>query len=196
MNSWKLLIFLLSPQFCRVPYRCNHVIYIQPFQIGSFHSAVQSLSRVWLCNTMDCSTPSFLAITISQSLLKFIFTESAMPSNHLILFHTLLLLPSILPSIRSFPKSQLFASVVKVLELQHQSFQWIFRADFLSDWLVWSPGCPRDSQESSPAPQFKCINSSVLRLLYGSTFRSIFDYWKNHSFDHTHLCQQSDVSAF
>ena len=41
--------------------------------------------------------------------------------------------------------------VAKVLELQHQSFQWIFRADFLEDWLVWSPCSPRDSQESSPS---------------------------------------------
>ena len=42
--------------------------------------------------------------------------------------------------------------VAKVLELQlqHQSFQWIFTIDFLYDWLVWSPCCPRDSQESSP----------------------------------------------
>ena len=38
------------------------------------------------------------------------------------------------------------------LQLQHQCFQWIFRVDFLSDWLVWSPCSPRDSQESSPAP--------------------------------------------
>jgi len=39
--------------------------------------------------------------------------------------------------------------VAKVLELQlqHQSFQWIFRVDFLQDWLVWSPCSPRDSQE-------------------------------------------------
>ena len=45
--------------------------------------------------------------------------------------------------------------VAKVLDLQlqHQSFQWIFKVDFLWDWLVWSC-CPRDSQESSPAPQF------------------------------------------
>ena len=44
--------------------------------------------------------------------------------------------------------------VAKVLEfqLQHQSFQWIFRTDFLEDWLVWSPCCPRHSQESSPTP--------------------------------------------
>ena len=56
--------------------------------------------------------------------------------------------------------------VAKVLELQlqHQSFQWIFRVDFLEDWLVWSPCSPRDSQESSPTPQFKSINSSVLIL--------------------------------
>ena len=44
----------------------------------------------------------------------------------------------------------------------HQSFQWIFRTDFLSDWLVWSPCSPRDSQESSPTPQFKSISSLAL----------------------------------
>ena len=54
--------------------------------------------------------------------------------------------------------------VAKVLELQlqHQSFQWIFRTDFLEDSLVWSPCSPRDSQESSLTPQFKSINSSAL----------------------------------
>ena len=58
--------------------------------------------------------------------------------------------------------------VAKELELQfqHQSLQWIFRIDFLWDWLVGSPYCWRDSQESSPA-QFECISSSVLSLLYG-----------------------------
>ena len=61
--------------------------------------------------------------------------------------------------------------VAKVLELQlqHQSFQWIFRVDFLCDWLVWSPCSPRDSQESSPTPQFKGINSSVFSLLHSPT---------------------------
>ena len=58
--------------------------------------------------------------------------------------------------------------VAKVLEfqLQHQPFQWIFRTDFLYDWLLRSPCCPRDSQESSPMPQFKSINSLVLSFLY------------------------------
>ena len=49
--------------------------------------------------------------------------------------------------------------VAEVLEfqLQHQSFQWIFRTDFLQDWLVGSPCCPRDSQKSSSTQQFKSI---------------------------------------
>ena len=52
------------------------------------------------------------------------------------------------------------------------------------------------SQESSPTPQFKSINSSVLSLLYGSTLTSVHDCWKNHSFDYMDLCWQSNVSAF
>ena len=55
--------------------------------------------------------------------------------------------------------------VAKVLELQHQSFQWVYRIDFLYYSLVWSPCSSRDSQESSPAPQFKSISSSVLSFL-------------------------------
>ena len=50
-------------------------------------------------------------------------------------------------------------------------------------WLVGSPCSPRDSQESSPTPQFKSIYSSVLSFLYSPIFTSIHDYWKNHSFD-------------
>ena len=84
--------------------------------------------------------------------------------------------PTILSSVapfscpQSFPASQCVGSshqVAKVLklQLQHQSFQWMFRTDFLYDWLVESPCCPRDSQESSPTPQFKSISSSVPHLL-------------------------------
>ena len=100
------------------------------------------------------------------------------------------------PASGSFLTSQLFASnesalVVKVLELQlqHQSFQWIFRTDFLQDWLLWSFS-PRDSQKSFPTPQFKSTNSSALSLLYGPTLTSIHDYWQNHSFDYMDLYQQ------
>ena len=48
----------------------------------------------------------------------------------------------------------------------------------------------------SPAPQFESIISLVLSLLYGPTFTSVHDYWKNHSFDYMDLCRQSDVSLF
>ena len=70
--------------------------------------------------------------------------------------------------------------VAKVLELQlqHQSFQWIFRTDFLYDGLVGSPWSSRDFQESSPTPQFKSINSLVLSFLHSPTLTSIHDYWK------------------
>ena len=73
--------------------------------------------------------------------------------------------------------------VAKVLEFQHQSFQWIVRTALLNDGLVGSPCSPRDSQEFSPIPQFKSINSSLLSFLYSPSLTSIHDYWKNHSFD-------------
>ena len=142
---------------------------------------VQSLSCVtpW---TAECQAP--LSSTISQSLLKLISIELVMPSNHLIVCCHLLLLPSIFPSIRFFSIELTLHQVAKVLELQHQPFQWIFRVDFLWDWLVWSPCSPRDSQESSPALQFKSINFSALNLFYGPTLTSVHDYWKNCSFDY------------
>ena len=70
------------------------------------------------------------------------------------------------------------------------------QADFIYDGLVGSPCSPRDSQESSPAVQFKSINSSVLSLLYDTTHTSLHDYWKNRNFHYRDLCLQSDVSAF
>ena len=88
--------------------------------------------------------------------------------------------------------------VAKVLEfqLQHQFLQWTPRTDLLQNGLVGSPCSPRDSQESSPTPQFKIIDSSVLSFLHSPTLTSIHDHWKNHSFDYTDLCWQSNVSAF
>ena len=75
--------------------------------------------------------------------------------------------------------------VAKVLEfqLQHHSLQRNPRADLLQNGLVGSPCSPRDSQESSPTPQFKNINSSALSLLHSPTLTSIHDHRKNHSFD-------------
>ena len=75
--------------------------------------------------------------------------------------------------------------VAKVLELQlqHHSLQRNPRANLLQNGLVGSPCSPRDSQESSPKPQFKSINSSVLSFLHSPTLTSIHEHWKNHSLD-------------
>ena len=62
--------------------------------------------------------------------------------------------------------------------ISEQSFQWILRTDFLQDWLNSSPCSPRDSQESSLAPQFKSISSSAYSFLYGPILTSIHNYGK------------------
>ena len=136
---------------------------------------VQSLSRVW-----HFATPWTVAYQFSLS-----FTISWSSSNSCPLswwYHPTIQFFSP-PAFNLSQHQGLFQwvgfshQVPKVLELQlqHQSFQWIFRIDFLWDWLVWSPCSPRESQESSPTPQFKGISSSVLSLLYGPTLTSIHD---------------------
>ena len=108
-------------------------IYVHTHTHIYLHCFVYSLSHVRLCGPMDwkaCQTSP--SSTIYQRLLKFIFTESVMLSNHLILCHPLLFLSSIFPSIRVFSsESALHIRWPKVLELQPQSFQWILRVDFL-----------------------------------------------------------------
>ena len=139
-----------------------------------------------LCNPKDCSMPGF---PVHHQLPEFAQTHihwvhDAIQPSH----------PLLSPYPPAFNLSQhqgLFwwvsssHQVAKVLELQlqHLSFQRMFRTDFLYDLLVWFPCSPRDSQESSPTPQFKSINSSVLSFLYGPTLTSIPDHWKSHSFD-------------
>ena len=75
-------------------------LYLKWYHLGIQFSSVTK-SCATLCNPMDCNQAS-LSITSSRSLLKFISTESVIPSNHLILCHPLLLLPSVFPSIRVF----------------------------------------------------------------------------------------------
>ena len=81
------------------------------FMVFSWFSSVQSLSHVRLFATPWSAAPqASLSITNSWSLPKPMSVESVMPSNHLILCHPLLLLPSIFPNIRVFQMSQLFPS--------------------------------------------------------------------------------------
>ena len=91
--------------------------------------------------------------------------------------------PQSFPASGSFPVSRLFVS-------GGQSIGATASASVLpmNVGLVGSLCSPRDSQESSPTPQFKSINSSGLSFLYGPTLISIYDYWENHSFDYMDFC--------
>ena len=92
--------------------------------------------------------------------------------------------PQTFPASESFPMSQLFTwagQSIGVLALA--SFLPRNPRTDLQNGLVGSPCSPRDSQESSPTPQFKSINSSVLSFLNSPTLTSIHDHWKNHSLD-------------
>ena len=121
-----------------------------------------------------------------------------MQSDNFNLCRPLLLLPLIFPSIRVF-------SSESVLHIRWPSI-WVSASasvlpvniqDWFPLWLtVWSPCSPRDSQESSPKPRFKSINSSVLSFLYGPSLIPIYDYWKNQSFDYVDLCWQRNIFAF
>ena len=161
-------------------------------------SLVQSLSCVRLfVPPWTTARQASLSIINSQSLPKLMTTESVMPSNHLILCHPFLLLPSIFPSIRVFSNElalhirwpKYWSFNFNISPSNEYSGLISFRTDLISLH-------PRDSQESSSTPQFKSINSLVLSLLYGPARTSIHDYWKNHSFDYTDFCWQSNISAF
>ena len=132
-----------------------------------------------LCDPMDCRMPG---LPVHHQLLGFTQTHVHWVGDAIQPSH-----PLSSPFPLAFNLSQhqgLFKwvsslhQVAKVLELQlqHQSFQGIFRTDFLSEGLVGSPYSPRDSQQSSPTPQFKSINSSALSFLYSPTLKSIYDY--------------------
>ena len=149
-----------------------------------FSSVAQSCPTV--CDPMNRSTPGF---PVHHHLPEFTQTHvhrvsGAIQSSH----------PRSSPSRPASNPSQhqsLFQwvnsshEVTKVLEfqLQDHSLQRNLRADLLQNGLVGSPCSPRDSQESSPTPQFQSINSSVLSLLHSPTLTSIHDHRKNHSLD-------------
>ena len=136
-----------------------------------------------LCNPMNRSTPG---LPVHHQLPEFTQThvhwvsDAIQPSHHLLSSSP----PAPNPSQHQSPFRWVNSSheVAKVWEfqLQHQSFQWTPRTGLLSDGLVGSPCSPRDSQESSPTPQFKSINSLAH---FSLTLTSIRDHWKNHSLD-------------
>ena len=157
----------LSLEFCSV----------SVLHSSSSSSVVQSCPT--LCNPMDCSMPG---LPVHHQLLELTQTHVHWVSDAIQPSHSLSSPPA--PAL-NFPSIRVkwvnsSHQVAKVLEfqLQHQSFQWTPRTDLLYDGLVGSPCSSRDSQESSPTPQFKSINFLVLSFLYSPTLASIHDYGK------------------
>ena len=135
-------------------------------------------SCLTLCDPMNRSTPG---LPVHHQLPEFTQTQRPLSqwchpaiSSSVVPFSSC---PQSLPASESFPMSQLFAwgdqstgvsALVSFLPKKSQS---------------WSPCSPRDSQESSPTPQFKSINSSAFSFLHSPTLTSIHDHRKNHSLD-------------
>ena len=154
--------------------------------ICTFFSSVQSLSHIRLFATpWTAAHQASLSITNFQGLLKLMSIKLVMPSNHLLLCHPLLLLPSIFPTIRVFSNESVllirwpnyWTFSLSISPSNKYSGPISFRIDWLD--LLAVQGIPK----SSPTPQFKSINSSALTFLYSPTLTSIHDHWKNHSFD-------------
>ena len=149
-------------------------------------TSVQLLSCVRLFATPWTTAHwASLSITNSWSSLKLMSIKSVMPSSHLMLCRPLLLLLPIPPRSEPFPMSQHFtwggqsigvSASASVLPMNTQDWSPL-------EWTGWISLQSRDSQESSPTPQFKSINSSVLSFLHSPTLTSIHDHWKNHSLD-------------
>ena len=135
-----------------------------------------------------------LSLTISRSLPKFMSIELAMPSNHLILCHSLLLLPSIFSSIRGFSnelalhiRSPKYWSFSISINPSNEYLGLIsFKID-LFDLLAIQGTLKTLLQHHS-------LMASI--LLYDSTLTSIHDYWKDHSLDYMDLCWQTDIFNF
>ena len=149
-------------------------------------SSVQSLNHVRLLVTpWTGAHQASLSITNSQSLLKLMSIEFMMPSNHLIFCHPLLLPPSIFPSIRVFSNK----SVLHVRWPEYWSFslsispsnEYSGLISFRIDWfdLLVSKGLSRVFSNTT----VQGINSSALSFLDGPPLTSIYDDWKNNSFD-------------
>ena len=135
---------------------------------------------------MDCSTQVSLSITNSRSLLRLMSIELVMLSNHLILCHPLLFLPSIFPSIRVFSNE----SVLPIRWPNYWSFNFSISLSneysglisFKMDWLdlLAVQGTLKSLLQHHSS---KASNSLALSFLYSPALTSIHDYCKNHSFD-------------
>ena len=147
-------------------------------------SSVTQLCPI-ICDPMDCSTPG---LPVHHPLPGFTQThvhwvgDTIQPSSSVVPFSSCL---QSFPASGSFPVSQFFPSGGRSIGLSASASVLTMNIQdwFPLDGLVGSPCSPRNSQESSPTPQFRSIDSLALSFLYSPTLTSIHDYWKNHSLD-------------
>ena len=147
---------------------------------------------------MDCSTPG---ISVHHQLPELAQTHVHLVGDAIQPSYPVILFSSCLQSFQasgSFPMSQFFPWCGQSIGASASASVPPIN---IQDWFPlgftgWISCSSRDSQGSSPTPQFKSNNSLVLSFLYGPTLTSIQDYWKNHSFDEMELGWQSNVSAF
>ena len=143
------------------------------------NQSVSSVAQSLFVTPWTAACQASLSFTISRSLLKHMSIELVMPSNHLVLYCPLLFLFSIFPRVRIFSnESTLQIRWPKYwsssFSLSPSSEYWgliSFRIDWFDLLAV------QGTLESSPTPQFKCINSLVISLLYGPSLTSIHDYF-------------------
>ena len=151
-----------------------------------FFCSVQSLSPVRLFATpWTTAHQASLSITNSWSLPRLRSIESVMPSNISSSVVPCSSCPQSFPASGSFPMSQFFASDGQSIRVSASTSVLPMNTQDWSPlgWTGWSPCSPRDSQESSPTPQCKSINSLGLSFLYSPPLTPIHDYWKNRSLD-------------
>ena len=150
-------------------------------------SAVGSVAQscLTLCDPMDSSTPG-LPVHHQFPELKLMSIESVMPSNHLILCHPLLHLPSIFPSIRVFStESALHIRWPKYWSFSFSTSPSIDYSGLISFRIDWSDLAVQGTLKSllQHHSSKASMNALMLSLLYGPTLTSTHDYWKNRSFD-------------
>ena len=105
--------------------------------------------------------------------------------------------PQSFPASGSFPMSHLFTSDDQSIGVSTSASVFLMS---VQGWFPLRltgliPCCPKDSQESSPVPQFQGIYFSALHLLYSPSLTIIHDHWEDYSLDYTHLCWKSNISA-
>ena len=172
----------------------SQIIKEPPNLVKSF-VVFQLLSYVWLFATpWTAALQASLSFTISQTLLNSCalswWCHPTISSSVAPFSSCLLSFPALVSWLFTSGDQSIGASApASVLPVNIQNW---FPFELTGLISLQSKG----SQESSPAPQSKSIYSLVLKLLYDPVLTSIHDFWKNHSFDYTNLCQQSDVSAF